>query len=255
MTNKYEITEETHPRHPQLRRIKALRDIPMHGVKAGDYGGWVEREDSLLQLGECWIADNAIVAEYAQVRHDGIVRDNARIIGDARLLNRAKVSGNAILTGGTVKDNGNVKGNARVEYFAEIGGMAIVKDEAHVGGYVQLNGLVVVAGQAVIREHGWFYANQHIDGVAYVQSDSDVLNTTLCMNGSRTATLCRTRKGHQLRIDGWTGTVDELLKMMCSAKWIEPQSERLIELRRPEMHAFIAMCEARIKTWEPIKND
>lgn len=43
--NKYDITSETRLFGPvTLHRITALRDIPRHGVKAGDLGGWIESE-------------------------------------------------------------------------------------------------------------------------------------------------------------------------------------------------------------------
>lgn len=50
MSLKYELTGEVNDQG--LRRIRALRDIPRYGVKAGDLGGWVKNEDN-LNLG-CW---------------------------------------------------------------------------------------------------------------------------------------------------------------------------------------------------------
>ena len=38
---KYEITNEVHPQNRNLRRIRALRDIRRHGVRAGDLGGYI----------------------------------------------------------------------------------------------------------------------------------------------------------------------------------------------------------------------
>ena len=51
-----------------VRRIMALRDIPRHGVKAGDLGGWIEKEENLSQNGaDSWVADDAIVFDKAKV--------------------------------------------------------------------------------------------------------------------------------------------------------------------------------------------
>ena len=64
---KYEMLPES-----GLYRIRALIDIPRHGVKVGDLGGLIEKEENLSHDGDCW------------------VYDDARVFGDAR------VSGNAV---------------------------------------------------------------------------------------------------------------------------------------------------------------
>ena len=56
--SKYEITDITHPGNPKLHRIRALVDIPMYGVKAGDLGGYIEKEDNLSQYDNCWVSGN-----------------------------------------------------------------------------------------------------------------------------------------------------------------------------------------------------
>ena len=43
----------------RVYQIIALRDIPMHGVSAGDLGGWVESEDNLSQEDDSWIGEYA----------------------------------------------------------------------------------------------------------------------------------------------------------------------------------------------------
>lgn len=58
---KYEITSEVHPEIPTLRRIRALRDIPRYAVKAGDLGGWIEKEANLTQEGDAWVRGDAQV--------------------------------------------------------------------------------------------------------------------------------------------------------------------------------------------------
>ena len=68
---KYELTEEVNEHG--LHRIRALRDIPLYGVKKGDLGGFVERENNLSQEGDCWIADNATVKDFAGVHDDALV--------------------------------------------------------------------------------------------------------------------------------------------------------------------------------------
>ena len=54
---KYEIIG----REGRYLRIKALIDIPCHGVKAGDLGGLIQSGKNLSNVGNCWIHKNSIV--------------------------------------------------------------------------------------------------------------------------------------------------------------------------------------------------
>ena len=90
-SKKYETTDEVHPEHANLRRIRALRDIPVIDVKQGDLGGWIECENNLAQEGDCWISDDAIVSDRArvyynaQVSNNACVSDNAQVYGSMEL--------------------------------------------------------------------------------------------------------------------------------------------------------------------------
>lgn len=56
----YEFTgEEKVWRGHTLHRMRATVDMPEHGVKVGDLGGWIEREDNLV--GNAWVYGNAQV--------------------------------------------------------------------------------------------------------------------------------------------------------------------------------------------------
>lgn len=86
MDRKYELTNETREFHGMvLHRIRALKDFG--GVRAGDLGGWVEKEDNLSQLGACWVYENALVCGKAQVY------GKARVGGDALVYENALVAG------------------------------------------------------------------------------------------------------------------------------------------------------------------
>ena len=65
----------------KLFRIRALRDFG--NVKAGELGGYVEKEGNLSHDGNAWICDNAEIS------------GNAEIYGDAEIYENAKISGNA----------------------------------------------------------------------------------------------------------------------------------------------------------------
>lgn len=51
-------------------RIKALVNIERYCVKAGDLGGWVEKEDNLSQSGDAVVSGNAEVSGDAWVSGD-----------------------------------------------------------------------------------------------------------------------------------------------------------------------------------------
>lgn len=69
---KYELTEETTVTvlGKTLYRIKAVRDFG--SVKAGDLGGYIEKEGNLSHSGDAWVFDNVEVygdAEVFNTRH------------------------------------------------------------------------------------------------------------------------------------------------------------------------------------------
>lgn len=75
----------------KLFRIKAL--IEFGNVKAGDLGGYIEKEENLSHMGNAWVSGNA------QVSGDARVSGNARVSGDAQVFGDARVSGNAQVSG------------------------------------------------------------------------------------------------------------------------------------------------------------
>ena len=208
MTKKYEITDMIHPTKPQLRRIRALRDIPTVGVKAGDLGGWVEGEHNLYQEGEAWVS------------------------GEARVCDKAWVSGMALVSGSAwVSDSARVHGSAQVSDSAR------VSDSAWVFGSAEVAGMALVSDSARVSDS------------AIVQSSEDIMHSMVLASEQYSATLHRTTYGHRLTVGCWHGTVPEFRTMIESDTWVEATPDQ-IKLRRPELLAFTAMCEARIATWE-----
>ena len=151
-TKKYELSNITIVFNGvTLYRIKALKDFS--DVKAGDLGGWVEKEDNLSQRGDAWIGgdakvygnavvcDNAKVFGKAKVHDNAFVCDNAWVYDNAQVYGRAKVFGNAVVfVNAEVYDhadvychamafgNAEICGNAGVCGYAEICGDAVVKN-------------------------------------------------------------------------------------------------------------------------------
>ena len=77
-----------------LYRIEATKDIEKFCVKAGDLGGYIEKEDNLS--GKAWVYGDALVYGNARVYGDAEVYGNALVYGDARVSGDALVSGDKI---------------------------------------------------------------------------------------------------------------------------------------------------------------
>ena len=139
--NKYEITNIQHPDNPKLHQIKALKDFG--SVKAGDLGGYIEKESNLSQEGDCWVYPdawvygnagvygNAWVSGDAQVRGNAQVSDSARVYGNAQVYGNAWVSGYVCVFGNAlVFGNARVRGNALLTKPNHCATMQITEDYA-----------------------------------------------------------------------------------------------------------------------------
>ena len=97
-TKKYELSNITIEFNGvTLYRIKALKDFS--DVKAGDLGGWVEKEDNLSQMGDAWIYIIAKVYGDAKVFGNAKVDGNAKVHGNAVVCDNARVYGSAVVYG------------------------------------------------------------------------------------------------------------------------------------------------------------
>ena len=85
---KFELTTDTKMIFgKKLFRIKALIDFG--DVKAGEMGGYVEKEGNLSHCGNAWVYGDALVCG------DALVYGNALVYGDARVSGNAWVHGDA----------------------------------------------------------------------------------------------------------------------------------------------------------------
>lgn len=124
---KYEILPEpiAAPNGEVCHRIKALKDIPVIGVKKGDLGGCVSNATSLSHSGSSWIFEGGFVVGNAIVEDDAIVADGA-LVGDT-----ACISGIAVICKGVVIDSNARVGGAVVVRHGNIGNGAIVTKQYH----------------------------------------------------------------------------------------------------------------------------
>ncbi len=88
---KYELTEETVTVSGKtLHRIRAVRDFGF--VKAGDLGGYIEKEKNLSHYGTAWVCGNSEVCGEAWVSGNSKVSGNARVSGNSKVSGNARVS-------------------------------------------------------------------------------------------------------------------------------------------------------------------
>ena len=172
---KYELTDRTQDVNGKtLYQIRALVDIDDYGIKAGDYGGWVESEANLSQGGSSWIEKNACVYDNAHVSQRGIVTGyakvsgNAQVRGNARVENTSHVKGNSQLSGNVIVTN-----QALIEGNTTLLGNAMVSDNAHVSGNARVSGNATVKDDALVSD------NAHVFGDALVEEGAMVLGTAL----------------------------------------------------------------------------
>ena len=167
MNKKYELLRNDYIEYEgrTVYRRKALRDFG--NVKAGDLGGYIEKEENLSHYGDCWVYDEAKVCENAEVRGNAkvfgiaFVYDNAEVCGSAIVFDNVHISGNAIVFG-----NAKVYGYAHIFGNAEVFGSAKVYMNAEVCGSAKIHGYAKVYGSAKIM------CNSRVYGDAKIEEDT-----------------------------------------------------------------------------------
>ena len=148
MDKKYEILKDKSitMNGSTIYRIKALRNFG--DVKAGDMGGFIEKEENLSHDGPCWIYDDAMVYHNAKVRDNAIVRGYAHVYNESQVLHNAIVEGHSRVHGhGIVFGNARIKDNSSVFDHGIVNGFAIVQDNTVVRDCAR------VYGEAIIKDH------------------------------------------------------------------------------------------------------
>ena len=162
MKAKFKLTDEykINAFGVKLFRIEATVDIEARGIKKGEKGGFVEKEENLS--GNAWVYGNAEVYGNARVYDDAWVYDDAEVYGNARVSGNAGVSGNARVSGNAwVYGNARVYGNAWVSGNAGVSGNAWVYGNAGVSGNARVSGNAWVYGNAGVSGNAWVSGNKH----------------------------------------------------------------------------------------------
>ena len=158
---KYEITDIAHPGHPELHRIRALRQVGTD-VQAGTLGGFVQSEANLSQgQDDAWLYEDSISRDEANVcgsakLHDrAMAQDLALVSGNAVMFDHAIACDNAILAAGVLRCDAIACGNARIRE----------NTVTHISPVVTGQGIVMgdLSGSVVVFENGFILPGQAID--------------------------------------------------------------------------------------------
>lgn len=159
---KYRITDIQHPIYPECHRIQALRDVDVD-IRAGDFGGYIEKAWNLDHGGTCWIGEHAVCHGSAVVRGESRVtgycelKDQALITGTSLIQGRCLVEGNsyvkdAFLYGAVkVTEDATVESHPDSKEFPTISGKSIIRGS--VVGRVVIDDSTVASGEKLIN-HG-----------------------------------------------------------------------------------------------------
>ena len=200
MEKKYELTEEVLKHYGHiLHRIKAVIDFG--NIKAGDLGGWIEKEDNLSHEGYCWVSGNAKVYGNAWVFQNASVCDEARVYGNAKVCDNARVCNNAVVFNyAIVCGYAEVYGHAEVYGYAYVHGNAIVRDKAKVYDFAVVYGNAEVCGDAVIKEPKDYavFKNTWSSGRWFTWTRSNNMWKVGCFHGTGEALIAKAYKDSEL---------------------------------------------------------
>lgn len=163
-------------------RIKAVRDIPVYGILAGDIGGYLDSKAILDQKGDCWVGGDAIVLGSVNINDNALIKDRVVVHGGATVLKEEGRSGNYY--GITFTENVRISGNVRLDYVSTPSERSMA---GYFGGQAQISGDVCIynarsiAGNVVLKDHVTIHAGCRILGDAKV-SGRVVLEKKVSLN-------------------------------------------------------------------------
>ena len=221
-TKKYELTSETIVFNGiTLHRIKALKDFS--DVKAGDLGGWIEKEENLSQTDNAWIGGdakvygNAVVCDNAKVYGNAVVCDNANVFGKAKVHDNAVVYGDAWVYSNAkvygyacIYDKAQVYGNAEVYGDAQVYANAQVFANAQVYGYARIYDNAEIYGKSMVYGDAQVYGRARISGDASVRCGADYIIFKNFWSSGRFFTW--TRSNNMWSVGCFYGTGEELIR-------------------------------------------
>lgn len=187
---------ENRTSYPSLNKIKyfqiqALRDIPLHNVKAGDLGGYVTNDKSLSHEGDCWVGGAAQITGIVKINGDVYIGDRAHLMNcfanqTLRVSDKVRVTGNAKLhivhnedwsipvNSMQVVDSVCISGDALIENVKEISNNVKISGEAKLQCCDSISGNTEISGQAKLYNDVNVFGNTKISGSSVISRKSTI---------------------------------------------------------------------------------
>lgn len=192
---KYELTTNTKMCFGRkLYQIKALKDFG--DVKAGDLGGYIEKEENLSQDGIAWVFDNACAYDNARVACNAYVCGNAYVYDNAQIYDGARIYDNVCVYG-----NAYVYGDAKVFGNACVCDNVEVFDNARVLGNAQVYGTIWIHCDAQISSNADYicfkgFGSENRNTIMFKTKNGDVYVSCGCFTGSLRAFMDKVKETH-----------------------------------------------------------
>lgn len=154
-------------------RIKALRDISLYGVKAGDLGGLITAEVTLSHEGSSWVGYDATVNGTVHIQDDSYVGDHASVSNGfpgSRIIirDRAVIKGNAYLKISKYSDEkDDLKRLLSISDNVVISGNAILENTLLVNGGTNIGGFARI-GMAQITRDSQIFGDVNVENKAVI---------------------------------------------------------------------------------------
>jgi carbonic anhydrase/acetyltransferase-like protein (isoleucine patch superfamily) len=180
----------------KMFRLEALRDIPEHGVKKGDLGGFVQEAESLSHEGSCWVGGQAQIVFNVRISGDAYIGDNAVIDGEGEyciyISDGVRIDGNAQILAWerfdsskteqhvyTLKGNIHISDDAMVKNLKLGAGNAVISEKAKVFDADEISGFSTVSGWAKVLSGAKIQGRSIIADDAVIECKTVVRDATL----------------------------------------------------------------------------
>jgi carbonic anhydrase/acetyltransferase-like protein (isoleucine patch superfamily) len=157
----------------KLFRLQALIDIPEHGVKAGDLGGYVYSRFNLSHIGSCWVGEEAqIVGRRVSISEDAYIGGQAVVASTGDFLvviqGKARVTENSTVAADMGKWGANYNQSKEGE-FAKI-----IRGNAQISGHAFINGVNMITDNAKVYGNAYLYFANRIGYNAEIFGDAKI---------------------------------------------------------------------------------
>lgn len=173
-------------------RLQALRDIPEHGVKAGDLGGFVTWKRALSHEGSCWVADDAQIVGRVAINDNAYIGEQAIVMKwnpeglrcyDIEISGNARITGSSYVTSCRLVTTDphktvNIRGNA------EIYGNASVRNAHNVCDNVKIYGNANIVNPALISGNTEIFGDVAIASVQKISGDTKIFENAKIEDGA-----------------------------------------------------------------------